>query len=275
MRLLRLLPVLPLLGGMSTAGAIAAVGPSAVGCASAASAHHAALVIEHGDGSTLEYCIGFDTAQVTGQYLLDASGVEKAEQAYGSTGQAVCQLDNEPQQYPPGCWTASSPYWALYLSRGGGSWMSSSLGVSSQTFSDGDAEGFRYEGQSAYLTPVSPAGICPVATAPPGPTAAAHSSPRSTAPVHPSAAVAAGAAPSAPTAPTASRSAGAAFAASPSSSGRAPGVVVVEGSSTGSPASSFTPGAGLIAAAALAAAMLVLLILQAVRASARRRSASS
>src|SRR5579863_7331636 len=103
MRWVRLLPVLPLLGALTVVGTITSVGPRVAGCASAASVHHAALIIQHSpaDGSgVLEYCIGFDSATVTGQYLLDASGVEKAEQTYGSMGEAVCQLDDEPQQYP-------------------------------------------------------------------------------------------------------------------------------------------------------------------------------
>jgi hypothetical protein len=271
-RRLRLLPVLPLLvGGLSTAGAVTAVGPSAVGCASAASAHHAALVIEHGSGATLKFCIGFNTEQVSGQYLLDASGVEKAEQDYGSTGQAVCQLDHEPEPYPAGCWTPSSPYWALYVSRGGGGWSASSLGVSSQTFRDGDAEGFRYEGQSAYLTPASASGICPPPSPPPTATAAPRSTIRAT-----TTPTGQHASPS-PTSPGRTPTAAAATPAigAPPNSSSTPDVVVVAGPSSAPPPPSFRPGVGALAALALAAVLVALLILRGVRQRGLSRAESS
>ena len=157
-------------GGAAVAPAL---GPlAATSCAEAATLDHAALVVEHGDGSVIRVCVAFSGASITGEQLLAASGVEYATSSYGSTGDAVCQVDHEPAQYPPGCWTASSPYWALFVSRGGGSWTSSSLGVSQQTFAAGDAEGFRYEGQGDNSAPPSPSGTCPAPTAPPAPPSA-------------------------------------------------------------------------------------------------------
>jgi hypothetical protein len=252
-----------------------------VGCASAASAHHAALVIEHGSGATLKFCIGFNTDQVSGQYLLDASGVEKAEQDYGSTGQAVCQLDHEPEPYPAGCWTPSSPYWALYVGRGGGGWSASSLGVSSQTFRDGDAEGFRYEGQSAYLTPASASGICPPPSPPPTATAAPRSTIRPTT-TPPGEHASTSPAPLGATATTAAASTTNAPAAaatpaigSPPNSSSTPDVVVVAGPSSAPPPSSFRPGVGTLAALALAAVLVALLILRGVRQRSLSRAESS
>ena len=280
MRFLRLLPALPLLAGLTTGGVVASVGPSAVGCASAASAHHATLVIEHGNGTTLKYCIGFDTDQVTGQFLLDASGVEKGEQGSGSMGEAVCQIDYEPQQYPSGCWTASSPYWAMYVSRGSGGWSQSNLGVSSQTFHDGDAEGFRYESQSASLTPPSPTGVCPVPTPPPTAVATPKGTvrptttpqPRRSAAVTATPAVATSAASALATTPTPAASA---LVVPPLNTSSTPDVVVVAGSSAAPPTSSFSPGAGMLAASALAVALVALLIVQGVRQRGRRRAPSS
>jgi hypothetical protein len=275
MRLLRLLPALPLLVGLTTVGTITAVGPSAVGCASAAPAHHAALIIEHGNGTVVARCVSFDGDSIPGEQLLQLAraqwGLEYATATYsGGTGDAVCQIDYEPAQYPSGCWTASSPYWAMYVSRGGGGWSPSNLGVSSQTFRDGDAEGFRYEGQSAYLTPSSPAGICPAPTPPPTPAATPRSTPRPTAPAparHPPAATAT----PGPVAvgPVANPPGG---ATAPSSA--TPDVVVVAGSSGSRRASSFIPGSGALAASALAAALVALLIVQVIRQRGRRHPAS-
>lgn len=272
MRLLRLLPALPLLAGLSTVSAVTAIRPTAVGCASAASVHHAALVIEHANGASLKYCIGFDGDQVTGDFLLTASGVEYATQDYGSLGKAICQIDYEPQQYPPGCWTASSPYWAMFVSRGGGGWTQSSLGITSQTFRDGDAEGFRYEGQSDNLTPPSSAGVCPAAT----PSPSAPPTPRSTAPPTKSTAPArhsAAASPVAgiPPAPAPVSSAAAAATDRPGSS-PIPDVVIAGGSATSPPRPPFSLS-GALAASAIAAALIALLIIRVFRG--RRRSTSS
>lgn len=174
-RCLRCLAVLPILAAFTLVGSVTRVGVATLGCAAAAAPHHAALVVEHGNGAVIRECVAFAEDQITGEQVLqDAQqqhgGVpEYATADFGSNGKAVCQIDDEPTQYPPGCWTASSPYWAMFVSRGGGGWVTSSRGISSQTFADGDAEGFRYEGQSDQSTPPSPAGICP----PPAPPATA------------------------------------------------------------------------------------------------------
>jgi hypothetical protein len=151
----------PLVAAFTVVGVGARVGPVGGGCAQASSAHHAALVVEHGDGAVTRVCVSFSGTQVTGEQLLDLSQVPYNTVDFGSYGKAVCQIQGEPTSYPPGCWTASSPYWAMFVSRGGGTWQSSSLGISSQTFGEGDAEGFRYEAQSNSSSPPSPAGICP------------------------------------------------------------------------------------------------------------------
>ncbi len=158
---------MPVLVSLSGAGSAVAIGPSSIGCAQAASMQHAALVVAHGDGAVTSVCVPFSGASITGAQLLSLSRVEYATTSFGATGQAVCQLDGEPAQYPPTCWTASSPYWAMYVSRGGGPWTFSNLGVSTQTFQAGDAEGFRYESQSGGSPPPSPRGVCPAATPPP------------------------------------------------------------------------------------------------------------
>ena len=165
--LVRLAAIAPVLASLTVVGSVTKLAPSIAGCAQASTAHHAALVVEHGDGSVIRICVTFSQPSITGDQLLSyahtQAQLEYATTGYGgSNGDAVCQIDYEPAQFPPGCWTASSPYWAIFVSRGGGSWTDSSLGISSQTFGDGDAQGFRYEAQSDRSTPASPSGVCPV-----------------------------------------------------------------------------------------------------------------
>ncbi|MDQ6845963.1 MAG: hypothetical protein M3019_00015 [Candidatus Dormibacteraeota bacterium] len=169
--LVRLLVAVPVLATLTVAGARTGVVPSVGGCAQASGVHHAALVAEHSDGRVVTACVAFSEDSITGIQLLERSSIEFYATPDSGSGSAVCQVDNEPASYPSSCWTTSSPYWAIFVSRSGGAWTYSSLGISSQTFRDGDAEGFRYEGQSDGSPPTSPRGVCPVTT--PAPTAAA------------------------------------------------------------------------------------------------------
>jgi hypothetical protein len=260
---------LPVVAGFTLVGAVSRVGLVAAGCAQASSAHHAALVVEHGDGAVIRVCVAFTAESITGDQVLALSHVQYATADYGGTGKAVCQIEGEPAQYPPGCWTASSPYWAMLVSRGGGSWLTSSLGISSQTFHDGDAEGFRFEGQSDTSVPPSPAGVCPApvsATPPPGSTATAI--PRGTqagvpgAPVRP---------PSSALPPTAA-AAGSHTTVQPSpsssagtSTANASAGVSTASSGTKPPAQPPLMSTGAWVASALAALLVVLLVVQVVR----------
>jgi len=231
-------------------------------CASAAWTHHVALIVEHGDGAVIRLCIGFDSSSISGEDILRASGVEFATVNYGSLGDAVCQIDNEPSTYPPGCFSSSSPYWVLFASRGGSAWSAADHGISSEQFSNGDAEGFRYDAQSGSPSPpVSAAGTCPVnvatsapATATPG--AAAPSTARPVRSPPPATT------PAAPAGATATASAQAAVL-SPS-----PTATPLAGSTQSvASAARYSGGvnAGLIAAIVAAAALLALLVVQLVR----------
>jgi hypothetical protein len=244
------------------------VGPVATGCAQASSGHHAALVVEHGDGAVVRVCVSFTAAQITGDQVLALSHVEYATADYGGTGKAVCQIEGEPAQYPPGCWTASSPFWAMFVSRGGGSWLTSSLGISSQTFRDGDAEGFRYEGQSDNSVPPSPAGVCPapIATTQP-PVSTATSNPTG----RPAGVAGATARPSSSSLPTAAASAASHPTGQPSPSSST-GASTASASTGAGIASGSTPSAqppllnvGAWAALGLAVLLVVLLVVQVMR----------
>lgn len=171
--------IAPLLTTVITVG-VAVSGAPAPGrpvCAAASWTHHAALVVENSDGRVVRVCVGFEGSSLTGDQLLAAS-VEYATAGSDSFGKAVCQINSEPASYPPTCWTTTSPYWVMFVARGSGPWAPSSLGVSTQTFADGDAEGFRYDPQSGpEPPPPSAAGTCDLTPVTPGPGRPASSSP--------------------------------------------------------------------------------------------------
>src|ERR1039458_4991828 len=65
-RSLRVALAVPLLAiGLGTASAAARAGPAEPLCAQAASAYHAGIVVELGDGQVVRQCVGFDTATIT------------------------------------------------------------------------------------------------------------------------------------------------------------------------------------------------------------------
>ena len=153
--------------------------PARPTCALASGAHHVAVVVEHGNGAVLTACVAFDDVQLTGDQVMQLSHIEYATTTYGGLGKAVCQVDNEPVSYPPSCWTSTSPYWAMYVSRSGGNWAVSNLGVSGQQFHDGDALGWHYVPQSGGGggPPPSPAGVCSSGGPVPAPTNSVISTP--------------------------------------------------------------------------------------------------
>jgi hypothetical protein len=170
----RPMAALALAAFLAALASLAPGSPASSPCAAAAP-NHAAVVVEHGDGSVVTRCVSFDSGQVSGEQLLNASGIAWSGQTFGGFGDAVCAVDGEPARYSscPG----SDRYWAVFVSRAGGAWQLSNVGISTLTLGDGDAEGFRYVPSSGVpATPPSPAGVCvaaasPAATARPATTA--------------------------------------------------------------------------------------------------------
>jgi hypothetical protein len=162
----RLGAVLAVAVGVAALASLAPRSPAISACAGAGP-NHASLVVEHGDGSVVTRCVAFSGAGIGGKDLLDASGVAWSGQAFGGYGVAVCAIDSEPAHYTtcPG----KDDYWAVFVSRGGGAWQLTVVGISELTLADGDAEGFRYvPAAGTPAAPPAPAGVCatePAATA--------------------------------------------------------------------------------------------------------------
>jgi len=110
-------------------------------CTSAGAAHHAYVVVEHLSGGTVQRCVGFSTDSIDAPGLMDASGIEYQTQSF-SFGKAICQIDNEPQQYDQ-CLPQDKPYWALFLETGG-AWAVAQTGYTQVALRDGEALGWHY-----------------------------------------------------------------------------------------------------------------------------------
>lgn len=127
--------------------------------------HHAALLIAHSSGGVLTRCIGFLEDQISGLQLIERSGVEYQAQPYGSLGNAICQLDNEPGQLPANCF-GTSAYWQ-YFHRSGNQWVSSSAGADNSILRDGDMDGWRYAAGPGQPPNVTFSAICGTPATPP------------------------------------------------------------------------------------------------------------
>jgi hypothetical protein len=242
------------LAGVATAAvvasllaALASLAPGSPATASCAGAgpNHAALVVEHGDGSVVTRCVAFAASQISGEQLLDGAGVAWSAETFGGFGDAVCALDGEPAHYStcPG----KDFYWAVFVSRGGGGWQFAATGISALTLADGDAEGFRYVASAGTAAaPPSPAGVCAAAAGSPIPGAT-------------QAATATPAAPAAPTRSAAARTgagatprgtAGAAESSGAAASGAESANATTAGSDASGSGGPATPSASATAAAA-------------------------
>lgn len=167
---------------LAALASLAPVAPLVPGCAAAGS-NHAALVVEHADGSVVTRCVAFDADSISGEELLDRSGVAWSGQTFGGFGDAVCAIDGEPVSYVD-C-LGKDRYWAVFVARAGGSWQLANEGISTLTLGDGDAEGFRYVPASGIpAAPVSASGACaaaaPTPTATPTPPATPTATPSTT-----------------------------------------------------------------------------------------------
>jgi hypothetical protein len=168
----------------ATAGpvlALSPIGPFAASTCVGAGPNHAAVVVEHLDGSTVQRCVAFSGATIRGDDLLIASGIESDLQPLGGMGYAVCQVDGEPSRVPPNCLpSGSDPYWVIFVASGGGPWATANKGISNLTFADGDAEGFHFYPQSGTAPPPMAASPCPAPTPKPTPPPTPRPTPRST-----------------------------------------------------------------------------------------------
>jgi len=136
-------------GGGSTASTTAT--PAAPACVNAKAAHHAYLVVEHLSGATVQRCVGFAAAQLSGDDLMQQSGIEYQAQTFSGLGKAVCQVDNEPAQFTE-CFPKDKPFWAELVSTGG-AWQEAQTGYAAIELKDGDALGWQYHAQTAMPSP--------------------------------------------------------------------------------------------------------------------------
>ena len=110
--------------------------------------HRAALVIRYDDGRVQTRCVIFTEPSITGEQLLQRSGLAVIMDYNSGLGGAVCSINGSGCGYPAQdcfchCQGAQCEYWAYYH-WGNGGWQYSSVGASNFQVTDGALEGWSW-----------------------------------------------------------------------------------------------------------------------------------
>lgn len=108
--------------------------------------HHAGLVVIHGDGSVTTACVAFSQEQISGQELLDRSGVDYRLDASNPMGALVCRVGSEGCDFPAqACLCQCSlgqacRYWAYFNRPAGSDWVYAVSGTTGHQVHEGDLD---------------------------------------------------------------------------------------------------------------------------------------
>jgi hypothetical protein len=140
------------------------------------------LVIKFSDGSVFTDCVDYTGPDMTGEDVLDQSGLSLVKDfSYGGLGAAICKIEEDGCNYPSQncfCQCAGSEsciYWAYYhLDQGKNKWVYSGMGASGHTVQAGDVEGWAWGAGTTVESTVKPPlrsfeQLCPAPTATPEP----------------------------------------------------------------------------------------------------------
>ena len=145
--------------------ALSAVLVAPVG-AQEADRHRAGLVVVHGDGGVATACVTFSEDSITGDELLQRSGLGVRLGAYGGLGYGVCAIDGEGciEEQDCFCQCRSSPcaYWVYSHRQPDGSWAVSGVGASAWQVRNGAVDGWVWGDGSSAPPTISFEEICPL-----------------------------------------------------------------------------------------------------------------
>jgi hypothetical protein len=132
--------------------------PTASAAAPVAHLNGAGLVIQHGDGRVLYFYIQFKEPQITGEQLLERSGVSLDVTPYSGLGEGICLIDGE------GCpstncfcksYAVPSVYWRYHTLNSSGQWVFRSTGPDQRMVHDGDVDGWSWSSTDGKLPATS------------------------------------------------------------------------------------------------------------------------
>jgi len=127
---------------------VASVDPAAQ--AMAQGSQKVGLVVKFGDGTVFTDCIDYTGPGMTGEDVLDGSGLSLVKDLSYGLGAAICKIQQDGCNYPQEhcfcqCEGAACEYWAYYhLDQQKGEWVYSGMGASWNTVQAGDVEGWAW-----------------------------------------------------------------------------------------------------------------------------------
>jgi hypothetical protein len=138
------------------------------------------LVVRFSNGSTFTACIEFDESQLTGEEVLDRSGLSILKDTSYGLGAAICRIEGDGCDYPQEncfcqCEGVECEYWAYYhLDRQNNEWIYSGMGATWHTVQHGDVEGWAWgagdpSGSDVEPPPIPFEQLCAQPTATPEP----------------------------------------------------------------------------------------------------------
>jgi hypothetical protein len=133
-------------------GVALVVGPSGLAHPAAAQGpDKVGLVVRLGNGSIFTDCIDYTGPGMTGEDVLDQSGLSLVKEIYPGLGAAICKIQDDGCEYPQAnCFCQCSGggecrYWAYFhLDQQAGAWVYSGMGASWHTVQPGDVEGWAW-----------------------------------------------------------------------------------------------------------------------------------
>jgi len=119
------------------------------GQALAQGAQRVGLVVKFGDGNVFTGCIDYTGPGMTGEDVLDGSGLSVVKDPSYGLGAAICKIEGDGCEPPAHCFCkcegASCEYWAYYhLDQQKGEWVYSAMGASWHSVQPGDVEGWAW-----------------------------------------------------------------------------------------------------------------------------------
>ncbi|MGB3906321.1 MAG: hypothetical protein WBB22_15535, partial [Anaerolineae bacterium] len=120
------------------------------------------LVVQFSDSSFFTDCIEFTESEITGEDVLDRSGLSILKDIEYGLGAAICKIESDGCDYPQvhcfcQCQGAQCEYWAYYhLDQQNNQWVYSGMGASWHTVQPGDVEGWSWGSGDAGGSDVEP-----------------------------------------------------------------------------------------------------------------------
>lgn len=125
--------------------------------ASAQRPNGAGVVVRHGDGTLIMAYVQFEGESISGNALLEQTGLQITAAPYGGLGTGICMIDHEGCG-ADNCYCESydnpAEFWQYY-SWDGAAWVLQPFGPSTRDIHDGDIDGWSWTGGEHGLPAVS------------------------------------------------------------------------------------------------------------------------